>query len=111
MESEVVSFNGHKNIESIDIRNMTTGMITNFKTDGVFVFIGYVPNTEFVKEKVKLNQRGEIIVNADMSTDLNGVFAAGDSTAKLFRQITTAVADGTIAALSVSNYLEKIKSV
>ena len=111
MKSSIISFNGKESIQSVDIKNLETNEITNFKTDGVFVFIGYVPNTEFLKDKIELNKRGEIVVKTDMYTNIEGVYAAGDSTAKQFRQITTAVADGTIAALSVSNYLEKSRII
>jgi thioredoxin reductase (NADPH) len=111
MKSAIVSFNGNESIESVDIKNLETNEITKFKTDGVFVFIGYVPNTEFLKDKIELNKRQEIVVREDMSTNIEGVYAAGDSIAKQFRQITTAVADGTIAALSVSNYLEKSRMI
>ncbi len=107
MKSSLSSFKGNESIESVDIKNLETNEITNFKTDGVFVFIGYSPNTEFLKDKVELNRRGEIVVKEDMSTNIEGVYAAGDSITKLYRQITTTVADGTISALSVSNYLEK----
>jgi thioredoxin reductase (NADPH) len=73
--------------------------------DGVFVFIGYVPNTEGLEDILTLNSNNEIIVDMDMKTEIPGVFAAGDSIAKRYRQITTAVADGTIAALSAAEYL------
>lgn len=107
MESEITSFNGSESLESVDIKNLKTGSIQNFKTNGVFIFIGYIPNTEFLKGKVELNKWGEIVVKPDMSTSINGIYAAGDSTPKRFRQITTAVADGTIAALNVSEYLRR----
>jgi len=110
MESEITSFNGGESLESVDIKNLKTGSIQNFRIDGVFIFIGYIPNTEFIKDKMELNKWGEIVVKPDMSTSINGVYAAGDSTAKRFRQITTAVADGTIAALAASNYLHEIKA-
>ncbi len=105
MESTIAEFKGDENIESVDIVNLKTNEITPFKTDGVFIFIGYVPNTEFVKDKVELNQWGEIVVKPDMSTNVKGVYAAGDCIAKRFRQVTTAVSDGTIAALAASGYL------
>jgi thioredoxin reductase (NADPH) len=54
---------------------------------------------------VQLSERNEIVIDGDMKTNLAGVFAAGDCVAKKYRQVTTAVADGTIAALSVSEYL------
>jgi len=56
-----------------------------------------------------LNQAGEIIVGNDMSTGKKGVYAAGDSISKRYRQVTTAVSDGTVAALAVSEYLNNLK--
>jgi thioredoxin reductase (NADPH) len=109
MESTVVAFYGNEKLESVDIKNLKSGETINFKTDGAFIFIGYVPNTEFVKDKIDLNQWGEIVVKNDMSTSIEGVYAAGDSTAKRFRQVTTAVSDGTIAALASANYLNELK--
>lgn len=105
MESVVTAFYGDEKLESVDIKSLRTGESENFKTDGTFIFIGYVPNTEFLKDKVEMNRWGEIVTGSDMSTNIPGVFAAGDSTAKRFRQVTTAVGDGTIAALVASNYL------
>jgi thioredoxin reductase (NADPH) len=109
MESAVEAFYGNEKLESVDIKNLKSGEIINFKTDGAFIFIGYVPNTEFIKDIVNLNQWGEIVVKNDMSTNIEGVYAAGDSTAKRFRQVTTAVSDGTIAALASANYLNELK--
>ncbi len=110
MESTISEFHGNENLESVDIKNLKTGITTNFKTDGVFIFIGYIPNTEFIKESVELNQWGEIVVKTDMSTNIEGVYAAGDCIVKRFRQVTTAVGDGTVAALAASNYLHEMKS-
>lgn len=110
MESALTAFHGEDKIESVDIQNLKTGETSLFKTDGVFIFIGYVPNTESLEGLVELNQWGEIIVKQDMSTNIEGVYAAGDSTVKRFRQVTTAVADGTIAALAASNYLHEQKT-
>jgi thioredoxin reductase (NADPH) len=109
MESKITAFHGNDNLQSVDIKNLKTGLITNHKTDGAFIFIGYVPNTEFLKEKIDLNKWGEIVVGSDMSTSVKGVFAAGDSTAKRYRQVTTAVGDGTIAALAASDFLNGLK--
>ncbi len=110
MESLVTAFYGDEKLDSVDIKNIKTGETENFKTDGTFVFIGYVPNTEFLKGKVEMNQWGEILTEGDMSTSIMGVYAAGDSIAKRFRQVTTAVGDGTIAALAASNYLNEKRS-
>jgi thioredoxin reductase (NADPH) len=109
MGSTITAFHGNENLEYVDIKNLKTGETRNFKTDGVFIFIGYVPNTEFLKGKINLNQWGELVIKADMSTHIEGVYAAGDSTAKRYRQVTTAVGDGTIAALAASGYLHELK--
>ena len=109
MESAITAFHGNENLESVDIKNLTSGETHNFMTDGTFIFIGYLPNTEFLKGKVDLNKWGEILVKGDMSTNIEGVYAAGDSTAKRFRQVTTAVGDGTVAALAASNFLNELK--
>lgn len=109
MESTITAFYGDERLESVDIKNLKTDEKVNFKTDGAFIFIGYVPNTEFLKSRVNLNQWGEIVVGPDMSTGTEGVFAGGDSITKRYRQVTTAVSDGTIAALSTSAYINELK--
>ncbi len=109
MESAITAFYGEERLESVDIKNLKSGELGNFKTDGTFIFIGYVPNTEFLRGKLEMNKWGEIIVNADMATSISGVFAAGDGIAKKYRQVTTAVGDGTIAALAASNYINELK--
>ncbi len=109
MESTLVEFFGHENLEGVSVKNLKTGVIEQYKTDGTFIFIGYVPNTEFLKELVDLNPVGEIVVSPQMETSIPGVFAAGDAVAKKYRQVTTAVADGTIAALAATEYFNKIK--
>lgn len=105
MESELREISGTTNVEKVRYENLKTGESGEMSVDGVFVFIGYLPNTESLNGIVPLNERGEIMVDATMHTSIPGVFAAGDSIAKRYRQVTTAVADGTIAALSAAEYL------
>jgi len=107
MESELRAIVGADTVEKIEIEHLPTGNKNELKTDGIFVFIGYVPNTEKVKDVVTVNERGEILVDPEMKTNTPGVFGAGDSIQKRYRQVTTAVADGTIAALSASAYLRQ----
>lgn len=109
MESKIIEFIGNEKLERVKIQNQRTNEITEMNIDGVFIFIGYVPNTEKLKGIVELNQWNEIIVDKNMATNIPGVFAAGDSIAKRFRQVTTAVADGTIAALAASEYVNNLK--
>ena len=109
MESKIIEFIGDEKLESVKIQNQATQEITEMKIDGVFIFIGYVPNTESLEGIIELNQWNEIVVDKDMKTNLPGVFAAGDSIQKRYRQVTTAVADGTIAALSAAEYVNNLK--
>lgn len=108
MESKIVEFVGGEKLESVKVQHQTTKEISEMKIDGVFIFIGYVPNTESL-EAIELNEFNEIVVDENMKTNIPGVYAAGDSIQKKYRQITTAVADGTIAALSVVEYVNNIK--
>jgi thioredoxin reductase (NADPH) len=108
MESEPRKFIGNGVLEEVAIEHLPTGTISALKVDGVFVFIGYIPNTLMFQGIVELNDRQEIVVNEDLQTSVQGVFAAGDCISKKYRQVTTAVADGTIAALSAAEYLRTI---
>ncbi len=105
MESELREFIGEETLQKVTIEHLPTGKMSEMKIDGVFIFIGYLPNTESIRGLVPLNERNEIIVDGDMKTSIPGVFAAGDCIAKKYRQVTTAVADGTIASLSAAEYL------
>lgn len=78
---------------------------SRIETDGIFVFIGQKPTTEFLEDMVHLDDQGYILTDADMHTNVPGVFAAGDVIKKKYRQLTTAVSDGTIAALEAGKYL------
>ena len=107
MQSTIAEFMGNDALQSVKIRNLVSGETTERAIDGVFIFIGYVPNTEGFVDKIELNSAGEIVVTSLLETDVQGVFAAGDSVQKRYRQVTTAVADGTIAALSAIDHLHK----
>jgi thioredoxin reductase (NADPH) len=109
MSSTISSFYGNEKLEGVMIKNLDNDKETDFRTDGVFIFIGYVPNTEWLKGMVNMNERGEIITASDMSTSIEGVFSAGDANTKKYRQVTTAVSDGTIAALAAADYLHSKK--
>lgn len=105
MESEVQEFVGADALEKVLVVSKKDGTVTEIQATGAFIFIGYVPSTGRFAEFVKTNTNGEIVTDQCMATNVPGVFAAGDTREKRFRQITTAVADGTIAALSAMEYL------
>ena len=87
-------------------QNVKTGEKTELVSDGVFVFIGMKPNVELFSDKLKLDNRGFIITDEDMQTSIPGIYAVGDVISKKYRQITTAVADGTIAAMAIAREME-----
>ncbi|RLD72449.1 MAG: pyridine nucleotide-disulfide oxidoreductase [Bacteroidetes bacterium] len=105
MESELRSFSGNGVLQEVSLEHLPTGETSTRSIDGVFIFVGYMPNTADLEGIVALNERKEIVADAEMKTSVPGVFAAGDCIAKKYRQVTTAVADGTIASLSAAEYL------
>lgn len=107
MESEITEFIGDNSIKSVKILHKPSNTVREQKIDGVFIFIGYVPQTDFLKDCINLNDRAEIIVDENYKATHAGVFAAGDCISKKYRQITTAVADGTMAALNAIDYIMK----
>lgn len=92
-------------LKGVVLENTMTGETNIVDIDGIFVFIGQKPNTSIFDASVNLDNTGYVIANADMETNLKGVFSAGDVNQKSYRQITTAMADGTIAALSAEKYI------
>jgi thioredoxin reductase (NADPH) len=106
-DSEPRAFVGEGGLQSLTIENVKTKARTDLKTDGVFVFIGYVPRADLVKGVIPLNKWGYVETGEDMSTPVPGLYVAGDLRAKSFRQITTAVADGTIASLAAQKYVKQ----
>lgn len=112
LNSKITAFNGNEGLTSVTVENISTGETYELKADGVFVFIGYEANTDFLKGRcVQLNERNEVLVDEMMHTNVEGVFSAGDANAKRYRQITLATADGTVAALNAMEYISKLKSV
>jgi thioredoxin reductase (NADPH) len=105
LQSELRRIQGENKVQSVVVEHLVSGKQYEIEADGVFVFIGYLPNTSFFVNTVSTNTAGEIIVTPEMETSIKGVFAAGDSIRKRYRQVTTAVSDGTIAALSASEYI------
>ncbi|MFH1942782.1 MAG: thioredoxin-disulfide reductase [bacterium] len=106
LNHEVLSINGEQKVRSVTIKDRSTGKKTDLKADGVFIWVGLLPNTDFLKGKVELNDWGYVKTNEEMETSVSGVFAVGDVREKSVRQITTAVGDGTVAAQSSLRHIE-----
>lgn len=105
--SVVESVNGGDTVKSVSVKNIVTGEKGSIDTDGVFVFIGYDPNTGFL-DKQLLNGSREIEVGMNMQTEVEGLFAAGDIRSGSKRQIVMACADGATAAMSAYDYLTEL---
>ncbi len=99
-------------VESIVFKNRETGELTEYEaheddgTFGIFPFIGYLPLSDVFKDMIDMDDRGYIITDDDMKTNIGGIFAAGDIRQKSLRQVVTAVADGAIAAVQAEKYIE-----
>ncbi|MDR0751143.1 MAG: FAD-dependent oxidoreductase [Christensenellaceae bacterium] len=104
LDSVVTRLIGEDFLTSVEISNLLTCEKSVLPTDGLFVAIGSIPNSDLVRNSINLNQDGYIITNSNMQTNINGVFAAGDVRTTPFRQIITACADGAIAAESAVSH-------
>ena len=105
--TQVLGLNGNPFINSITVKNLSTDEMNEIPTEGIFVYVGNLPRTEFLKNLNVLDRAGFISVNSEMSTKMPGLFACGDVTKKDYRLIATAISDGAIAALSAVKFLDK----
>lgn len=111
LDSVVTKVNGDESgVTSVDIRDTTTGRTTTVPANGVFVAIGFVPQTGFLKGQVDLDEDGYILVEgASTRTSTPGIFAAGDATDKVYRQAVSAAGMGCRAALDAQEYLNTLE--
>uniref|UniRef100_A0A7V0Z563 Thioredoxin reductase n=1 Tax=candidate division WOR-3 bacterium TaxID=2052148 RepID=A0A7V0Z563_UNCW3 len=105
--SEVVSIDGETRVESIKIKNRKTGEEMQIKVSGLFIYVGLIPNSEFIKGILKTDENGFIITSENYETSIPGIFAAGDVRAKKIRQVVVACSEGAQAAISAYHYLER----
>lgn len=98
---------GGETVNALFLRNVMTGETSRLSVEGVFIYIGYIPNTGFLKGLVKLDEGNYIITDEEMSTSVPGIFAAGDVRAKSLKQIATAVGDGATATYSAEKYIKE----
>ena len=96
-------------MQAVQLKNLKTGEVSRMDTDGVFIFIGHVPNTGFLEGVVKLREDGYVEVRDDIYTSVPGLFAAGDISDYVYRQLATSVGAGTRAAMSVERMLAALE--
>ena len=107
-DSEVAEVLGNGKVTGVKIKNVKSGEVTEMNVDGVFVAIGYAPNTKFLQGKLKLDEQGYIITKDEVLTDIEGVFVAGDVSDRKYRQAITAAGSGSKAALEARAYIQEL---
>jgi len=108
-DSVVEKIDGKQKVESLTLKNKKTGEVSQLEVGAVFIFVGFVPNSGLVREKLNLNPNGYILTNQRMETNIPGIYAIGDVRAQLCRQVTNAVGDGTTAAVAADKYIESLR--
>jgi len=107
--SVVESINGDDKVRNLTIKNVKTGEKSTLDVGAIFIFIGFVPNSNIVREELDKDAGGYIITNDRMETSIKGIYACGDVRSQLVRQITNAVGDGTTAAVAAEKYIEELE--
>ncbi|PKP55932.1 thioredoxin-disulfide reductase [Candidatus Atribacteria bacterium HGW-Atribacteria-1] len=110
-DSVVTKILGSEKVEGILIKNKKTGEEKEISCQGVFVFVGNIPNSKFLNELIKLDKRGYILTDDNMMTSKEGIYACGDVRKKLLRQVVTACGEGATAAFAAQKYIEELKGV
>jgi thioredoxin reductase (NADPH) len=106
-DSVVERIEGDDTVNAVRVKNLKTDQSEILPVNGVFIYVGSTPNTEFLRGLLDLDMAGFIITDKRMATSVLGIYAAGDVRADSLRQISTAVGDGAIAAMSAEKYLEE----
>ena len=106
-DSVVEKISGNLTVEEITLKNVKNNISSQLAVNGIFVFVGWLPNTNFLNNTaIKLNEAGYIVTDDNMNTSIQGIFACGDVRQKLLRQVVTAAGDGAIAAISAQHFIE-----
>ncbi len=103
--------NGENEVSSITAKDRQSNEEKLIKVSGVFIYVGLLPNSDFLKGVVELDKAGYVITNEKTETSVSGIFAVGDVRSNQVRQISTAVGDGTVAAIMAEKYIDKLKGV
>ena len=107
LDTVVEEITGTQTIEKIKVRNVNSSAAEEIPVDGVFIFIGWTPNTKFLmNNKIALDEKGYILTDEQMKTAIDGIYACGDVRKKSLRQVVTAVSDGATASVSAHQYIE-----
>lgn len=107
----VQEIGGNQTVSSVQVKNLKTGKSRRLNVSGVFIYIGFQPNSDILPEEVSLDEGGYVLTDLHMQTSAPGIFAAGDVRAESTRQVTNAVGDATTAAIQAYRYLESTRAL
>jgi thioredoxin reductase (NADPH) len=102
-----IKANDDGQVNAVNITNTETGEASDFATDGVFIFIGHIPNSKVFGDAIDTDANGYMLTDERMRTNLPGIFAAGEIQDPIWRQVATSVGQGTQAGMSAIHYLEE----
>jgi thioredoxin reductase (NADPH) len=108
LNSQVTFINGDNWVTSISVLDRATEEVKEIPVQGVFIYVGLIPNTDYLGGQVELNEWGYIVTDRKMQTSVPGVYAAGDIRETEMRQLATAIGDGAVAAASAQHFVENL---
>ncbi len=108
-DSIVTKIYGEDRVEAVSVKNLKTGVESELHLDGIFIAVGVKPNTEFLKDTIRLDENGYIITDENMKTSVDSIYACGDARKKTLRQVVTACGEGAAASFSAGSYVEELK--
>lgn len=106
-DTVIEKIEGNEVVQQVELENVKTGEKKKFETDGVFIFIGHTPNSELFVGQLEMDDKGYLVVNQHMETNVPGVYAAGEIADPHFRQVITSAGMGAAAAIQATRFLEE----
>ena len=105
----VTAINGDQRVTSLTLKNVKTGEVSELPTDGIFVYVGHIPNSQLFEGRLSMDKRGYLITNEMMQTSVPGVYAAGEIQDSRFQQVATSVGQGCAAAIEAEKFVAELE--
>ncbi|HNQ43805.1 MAG TPA: FAD-dependent oxidoreductase, partial [Candidatus Cloacimonadota bacterium] len=105
LDTVIQEIHGEQTVEKLELVNRKTQQITMLPVDGIFIYVGILPNNELLESRIELDSAGFVLTDQNMHTNVPGIYAAGDIRHTVLRQVVTATSDGAIAAWSAEKWI------